>query len=142
MTIELKIRLLHNHCGLPMYAKPGDAGLDLYAIGPVTLGAYCPPITIPLAVAIQLPEGYEGQIRPRSSLSRRGIHCALGTIDSGYTGEIACVLWNCTDTPYGIQRGDRICQLVIAPVARAELVQVESLNPTPRGGAGWGSSGV
>ncbi len=99
---------------------------------------------IPTGLAIELPEGFEAQVRPRSGLAdRHGIALvnSPGTIDSDYRGEIQIILINLGSEAFEIKPGDRIAQLVIAPVARAVLVELESLSDTPRGDGGFGSTG-
>jgi len=130
---------------LPSYATDGAAGLDLRAAvrEPVTLRPGERRL-VPTGVSVQIPEGYEGQVRPRSGLAlRRGIGMvnSPGTIDSDYRGEIGVILINLSGEPQTIQRGDRIAQLVIAPVVRAELIEASALDATPRGGGGFGHTG-
>lgn len=99
---------------------------------------------IPTGLAIELPEGFEAQVRPRSGLAdRHGIALvnSPGTIDSDYRGEIQAILINLGSEAFEIKPGDRIAQLVIAPVARAALVELENLSDTPRGDGGFGSTG-
>lgn len=130
---------------LPFYAHPGDAGLDLCAAIPATLIMMPGNIVIvPTGFCVEIPEGYEGQIRGRSGNGRKGITIAqgVGTIDSGYRGEIGVQLVNLGREPFHINRGDRIAQLVIAPVARAIVVESQCLTPTERGEAGFGSTGT
>jgi dUTP pyrophosphatase len=138
--VPVKIKLTHEHAKLPTYAKVGDSGADCYALVGDVLG---PGQTwmFSLGIALELPPGHEAQIRPRSSLSARGIWCALGTIDQGYRGELAAVLLNTTPEHFRIHRGDRICQLVIAPVTRAAFVEADVLSESERGSGGFGSSG-
>jgi dUTP pyrophosphatase len=96
-------------------------------------------------IALELPEGFEGQVRPRSGLAlKQGLTClnSPGTIDSDYRGEVKVLLVNLSTELAKIRRGDRIAQLVIAPVCRATLVEVESLRQSERGGGGFGSTGV
>lgn len=100
---------------------------------------------VPTGLAVSIPPGYEGQIRPRSGLALRhgiGMVNSPGTIDSDYRGEIGLVLVNWGRTPFVIRRGDRIAQMVITLVSRAEVVEVDDLEPTPRGEGGFGHSGV
>jgi dUTP pyrophosphatase len=100
---------------------------------------------IPTGLRLAIPQGFEGQVRPRSGLAaRHGITVlnSPGTIDSDYRGEICVILINLGSEPYTISHGDRIAQLVIAPTTRAELVEVESLDTTERGEGGFGSTGV
>ena len=128
----------------PAYAHPGDAGADLLAREDVTLapGARA---TVPTGVAIALPPGYAAFVHPRSGLAaRHGLTVvnAPGTVDSGYRGEIAVTLLN-TDLEHAVElrRGDRIAQLVVQRVERAEFVEVETLPGSVRGAGGFGSSG-
>jgi dUTP pyrophosphatase len=131
---------------LPTRGSPHAAGFDLHAAveEPLTLqpGARA---TIPTGIFIAVPEGYEGQLRARSGLaSRHGIALvnAPGTVDADYRGEIRVVLINLGQEPFLIRRGDRVAQLVIAPVVRCELEQVEELAETIRGARGFGSTGT
>lgn len=130
---------------LPALATPGSAGVDLCAAikgeRVIAVGAR---ERVPTGFAIALPSGYEGQIRPRSGLAlRHGITIpnAPGTIDSDYRGEIQVILMNQGDAPFALRRGDRIAQLIVARVERAEWVEVESLDETERGAGGFGHTG-
>ena len=130
---------------LPEPATPGSAGLDLRACvpGPVVLQPGR-RVLIPTGFCVALPPGYEGQVRPRSGLAlRHGLTMlnSPGTIDSDYRGEIAVVASNLGQEPVTISRGDRIAQLVIAPVTRARLVLTDDLPATGRGGGGFGHTG-
>ncbi|HVR19415.1 MAG TPA: dUTP diphosphatase [Polyangiaceae bacterium] len=144
------VRVRVTHVGsvrvpLPEYQTRGAAGMDLRA-------AVAEPVTIPpgerrfvtTGLAIAIPDGYEGQVRPRSGLALRhgiGIVNAPGTIDADYRGEIGIVLVNHGAEPFVVEPLARIAQLVIAPVARAELEVVPSLDETERGAGGYGSTG-
>jgi dUTP diphosphatase len=133
---------------LPAYASATAAGLDLCAAleTPLTLGPG-ERAAIPTGLSIALPPGHEGQVRPRSGLaSKHGVTVlnAPGTIDEDYRGEVAVLLVNLGREPYAIAPGDRIAQLVVAPVARVALetvVQLSALGVTERGSGGFGSSG-
>jgi len=131
---------------LPSPASPGSAGFDLRAALPET--AVLGPgerLLVPTGLILEIPAGWEGQVRPRSGLALRhgiGVVNAPGTIDSDYRGEVAVILINLGAAPFPIQRGDRIAQLVIAPVARVEWEEAESLDESERGAGGFGSSGV
>ena len=130
---------------LPAPATPGSAGLDLRACvpAPITLEPGRRAL-IPTGFCIALPPGFEGQVRPRSGLALRHGLTMLntpGTIDPDYRGEIAVVAVNLGQEPVTISRGDRIAQLVIAPVCRARLVPAKDLPPTGRGGGGFGHTG-
>jgi dUTP pyrophosphatase len=148
--MKISVRRLTNGEGLPLpaYASDGAAGLDLYAALPAGQKLVLEPGArdlIPTGVQIALPEGYEAQVRPRSGLAvEHGITVlnAPGTIDCDYRGEVKALLINHGGQPFEITRGMRIAQLVIAPVARAILVEAEELGETARGAGGFGSTGI
>jgi dUTP pyrophosphatase len=130
---------------LPVYMSAAAAGLDLSAAidEPVVLapGARA---AVGTGVALAIPDGHEGQVRPRSGLARRSgvtVANAPGTIDADYRGEVVVLLVNLGAEPVTIAAGDRIAQLVIAPVSRAEVVEVDALPETDRGTGGFGSTG-
>jgi dUTP pyrophosphatase len=128
---------------LPSYATTGAAGLDLRAAEALTLKPGARAL-VATGLAMALPEHYEGQVRPRSGLAvKHGVTVlnAPGTIDSDYRGEIKVPLINHGAEDVIIMRGDRIAQLVVAPVAQVELIETDSLDETPRGVGGFGSSG-
>jgi len=130
----------------PRPATSGSAGCDLQAAvrGPVVL-APGERHLIPSGFAIALPEGYEAQVRPRSGLAlRHGVVVpnAPGTIDADYRGEISVILMNLGDEPFAIHRGDRIAQLVVAPVAAVAWEEVDALDETARGAGGFGHTGT
>ncbi|MFP4113215.1 MAG: dUTP diphosphatase [Spirochaetota bacterium] len=130
----------------PTYASDHAAGADLRAAlsEPYTIGAR-ERASIPTGVRLAIPEGYEGQVRPRSGLAaKHGVTVlnAPGTIDSDYRGELQVLLLNTSDEPYTIENGDRIAQLIIAPVSRARFVRVGGeLQTSERGEGGFGSTG-
>jgi len=131
---------------LPAPATPGSAGFDLAAAieGECVLQP-AERMLVPTGFAIAVPEGYEAQIRPRSGLAlRHGIVLpnAPGTIDSDYRGELKVILMNAGAEPFTLKRGDRIAQLVVAPVVRAEWREVSSLDETERGQGGFGHTGT
>ncbi len=145
---RVKVRRVRPNADLPLprYQTPHAAGLDLHADlpEPVQL-APLERRLVPTGLAIELPEGFEAQVRPRSGLAVKvGLTClnTPGTIDADYRGEVQVLLFNASSQPATIQRGDRIAQLVIAPVARAELLEVEALSDTDRGSRGFGSTGA
>jgi dUTP pyrophosphatase len=132
--------------GLPEYRTAGAAGLDLEAAipEPVTLQPMQRRL-IPSGLILEIPEGYEGQVRPRSGLAlRHGISMvnAPGTIDADYRGEVGVLLINLGQEPFVIEPRARIGQLVIARVARARLEEAKELGATERGGGGYGSTGA
>ena len=137
-------RLAHGRdLPLPSYASAGSAGLDLYAAaGPLSLAPGARTL-VATGLVLALPEGFEGQIRPRSGLAlKHGVTVlnSPGTIDSDYRGEIGVLLVNLGETPFVVERGMRIAQFVIAPVSRARLVEGE-VPPSDRGTGGFGSTG-
>jgi dUTP pyrophosphatase len=149
-TVAVRVMQLPHGAGLPLpgYASAGAAGLDLRAAvsdgDPLTLAPGARAL-VPTGVAIALPEGYEAQVRPRSGLAlKHGVTClnAPGTIDADYRGEIGVILINHGGEPFTVRRGDRIAQLVVAPVVQATLSLVDDLDGTVRGSRGFGSSGT
>ena len=129
---------------LPAYATAGAAGMDVVAAEDVTLpsmGRHA----VATGLALAIPEGFEVQVRPRSGLAlKHGISLpnTPGTIDSDYRGELKIILINLGAEPFEIKRGDRIAQLIIAPVQLGRMIEVESLDETVRGIGGFGSTGV
>jgi len=144
-TARLEVRLLSPLAKLPVYATEGAAGMDLAAAleAPIVLapGARA---AVPTGLAIALPRGHEGQVRPRSGLAaKHGVTVvnAPGTIDEDYRGEVRVLLVNLGQEPVTIAPGDRIAQLVVAPVTRVDVTRVETLSDTTRGDGGFGSTG-
>ena len=128
---------------LPSYATPGAAGLALRSDVALTLEPGRRAL-VPTGIALAIPEGFEGQVRPRSGLAlKHGITClnSPGTIDSDYRGEVGVILANLGNEVFAIQRGDRIAQLVIAEVTRAQLALTEALPESGRGAGGFGHTG-
>jgi dUTP pyrophosphatase len=130
---------------LPSYATEGSAGMDIRANleQTVTLQSL-ERMLVPTGLFVELPEGYEAQIRPRSGLAiKQGITClnTPGTIDSDYRGEIKIILINLSNEPQALHPGDRIAQMIIARVEQASLVLVQELNSTIRGAGGFGHTG-
>jgi dUTP pyrophosphatase len=149
MTVRIAIVPLPHFSGLPLpaYETAQAAGMDLRAAvpddAPMTLAPGARDM-IPTGLTMALPDGYEAQVRPRSGLAaKNGVTClnTPGTIDADYRGEVKVILINHGAEPFVIKRGERIAQMVIAPVTRASLVQVESLDETARGAGGFGSTG-
>jgi len=147
--VKVEIRQLPHAEGLalPAYQSADAAGLDLLAAvadnAPLVL-APGKHATVPTGLAVALPPGFEAQVRPRSGLAARHGVTVLnspGTIDADYRGEISVILINHGDAPFIIRRGERIAQMVIAPVVRAELAVAASLSATDRGSGGFGSTG-
>jgi dUTP pyrophosphatase len=133
---------------LPAYQSADAAGLDLVAAVPASAPVTLAPgerALVPTGIAISLPRGFEAQVRPRSGLAARcGITLlnAPGTIDADYRGEVVVILVNLGSAPFTVTRGERVAQLVIAPVVRAHIVEALDLDPTARGSGGFGSTGL
>jgi dUTP pyrophosphatase len=146
--VRVAVRVLPEGEGLPLpqYMTEHSAGCDLYAAldAPLTL-APGERALVPAGFAMELPPGYEAQVRPRSGLAvRHGITClnAPGTIDADYRGPVCVLLVNLGDAPFTISRGDRIAQMIIARVERAEFEPAGELGDTVRAGGGFGSTGI
>ena len=145
MTIRIAIRRLANGDGLPLpaYATGGAAGMDVVAAEDVDLAPGARH-AVATGFAFAIPAGHEVQVRPRSGLAlKHGITClnTPGTIDHDYRGEVKVILANLGQEPFQVTRGERIAQLVPAPVQRATLVEVPALDNTARGSGGFGSTG-
>jgi dUTP diphosphatase len=149
VPLRIEIRQLPHADGLPLpaYQSAHAAGLDLVAAVPDNAPLVLLPgkhALVPTGLSIALPAGFEAQVRPRSGLAaRHGVTVlnAPGTVDADYRGEIGVLLINHGAEPFTIRRGERVAQMVIASVAQAELVGVETLSQTDRGGGGFGSTG-
>ena len=145
--IEVPLQRLPHGAGLPLpsYATADAAGLDLLAAvaAPIELAPGARRL-VPTGISIALPPGYEAQLRPRSGLAlKHGVTLlnSPGTIDADYRGEVGVILINLGEVPFRLQRGDRIAQLVIAPVARLAWRESETLPESARGPGGFGSTG-
>jgi dUTP pyrophosphatase len=143
--IDIKVKRLPHGDGLPLpsYASGGAAGLDLVAAENLTLAPGARH-AVATGFAIAIPDGYEVQVRPRSGLAfKHGVTClnTPGTIDSDYRGEVKVILANLGGEAFEVRRGERIAQLVPAPVLRAVFMEVEDLDETTRGAGGFGSTG-
>jgi dUTP pyrophosphatase len=144
--VTVHVKRLNNGAGLPMpaYASDGAAGMDICAAESLTLKVG-KRHAVATGFAFAIPHGFEVQVRPRSGLAlKHGITClnTPGTIDSDYRGEVKVILANLGDEEFAIQRGDRIAQLVVAPVTHAAMVEVDTLDDTVRGAGGFGSTGI
>lgn len=141
----LKIKIINkSNNSLPKYQTPGSSGLDLHANldAPITLNKN-DIVLVPTGLFIEIPEGYEAQIRSRSSLAlKNGIFClnSPATIDSDYRGELKIILASLTDKPFTINNGDRIAQMVFAKVEKIDFEEVDSISNTQRGEGGFGST--
>ncbi|QOI99693.1 MAG: dUTP diphosphatase [Phycisphaeraceae bacterium] len=144
----LRIKRLSPAASIPAYQTEGSAGMDLSSCQPDERGVTIAPgriALIPTGLSVAIPSGYEGQVRPRSGLaSKHGVTVvnAPGTIDADYRGEVRVALINQGPEPFVVEHGMRVAQLVIAPVSRATIVEVDALDGTARGAGGFGSTGV
>ena len=147
LTVKI-LRLEHGQdLPLPAYESAAAAGLDLIAAVPADAPIVVAPgarALVPTGLALEIPHGFEGQVRPRSGLAVKhgiGVLNAPGTVDADYRGEIKVLLVNLGAEPFAVERGMRIAQLVVAPVMRAELSEAAALSKSARGAGGFGSTG-
>ena len=144
MSIEIKIKKIHPDAIIPRYVHPGDAGMDLFSCENYVLKPSERKL-FGTGLKVELPEGYEMQIRPKSGLAlKHGITVlnTPGTIDSGYRGEIGVILINHSNENYEINSKEKISQAVISRIKRAEIIEVDEIDETSRGEEGFGSTGL
>ena len=142
-TIEIKFQKLHPDAQIPSYAHIGDAGADVYTVTEMTVAPQ-KRAAIPTGLAVDIPIGYEIQVRPKSGLAlKHGITVlnSPGTVDAGYRGEIQVIVINLGDEAYTFKKGQKIAQLVLKPVIQANYVEGE-LGTSDRGVGGFGSTGL
>ena len=142
--MRIKVKKLADDAVVPDYAHPGDAGLDLYANEHVQLAPGASHM-VKTGISIQLPAGTEGQVRPRSGLAAKHQVTLLnspGTIDEGYRGEVRVILINHSKTPFIVEKGMKIAQMLVKPVHTVDVVEVDELTDTSRGEGGFGSTGM
>lgn len=142
--VIVKVKKLNSEARVPTMANPGDAAFDLYSIQDCILRPGEKKL-VSTGLALEIPDGYEGQVRPRSGLAIQNGVTTLntpGTIDSGYRGEIRIILINQGDENFHIERGMRVAQLAIRPVPQVQFVEVDELKDSKRGDRGFGSTGV
>jgi dUTP pyrophosphatase len=142
--MTVKFKLIHPDASLPGYAHEGDAGMDLKCVedAVVPVGKR---LLVRTGLVMELPDGYEAQVRPRSGLAlKKGVTVlnTPGTIDAGYRGEVGVILANFGEEPFAVKKGDRIAQVVVAPVTQPAVVEVAEIDETDRGAGGFGSTGV
>ena len=138
--MKIKIKKLKENAKLPKSHHPGDVGMDLYSMEEYTVN----PGEMHYfyhGFALEFPEGYAGIIKDKSSISKAGLHTMGGVFDAGFRGEYNTLLVNHSNEPYTVEVGDKVSQLVIFPVALAELEEVEELSESSRGMGGFGSTG-
>ena len=142
--MTLRFRKVHPDAVLPSYAHPSDAGMDVRSVEGLVLAPGRRAL-VHTGLVMLLPPGYEAQVRPRSGLALKSgvtVLNAPGTIDSGYRGEVGVILVNLGDADFQVRKGDKIAQLVIAPVTQPEVVETTEMDETDRGAGGFGSTGV
>ena len=141
--MKLSFKRIHPDAVLPSYAHPGDAGMDVRSVEDLVIPAGGRVLVHTGLVAV-IPEGYELQVRSRSGLALKSGVAVLnspGTVDAGYRGEIGVILANFGDGGFVVKKGDRVAQLVAAPVTVAEIFETDSVDATDRGAGGFGSTG-
>ncbi len=138
--LEVKIKKLHPDAKLPNYAHPGDVGLDMHSLEEATIlpGGHH---RFQNGFALEFPEGYAAIVKDKGSIAKAGLHTMGGVFDAGFRGEYNVHLVNLSDKPYTFEKGDKVAQLVILPVAHAKLVEAERLSETSRGKGQFGSTG-
>ena len=144
MTIEIKIKKTNSEAILPNYVHEGDVGMDLFSCENYILTSGERKL-FGVGLKVEIPEGYEMQIRPKSSLAlKHGISVlnTPGTIDSGYRGEVGVILINHGNRSYEVNKGEKIAQAVINKIEIVEIIEVEELSDTSRGEGGFGSTGL
>ena len=142
--MQLKVKRLNPAAILPSYARPGDAGLDLFAVKALSIAPGASAL-VPTGIAIELPPGTEGQVRPRSGLALKHAITVLntpGTVDEGYRGEVGVILINHGQTMFAVEAGMKIAQLVVTPRIQVEVAEVAALQDSERGAGGFGSTGT
>ena len=138
--MELKVKKIQKDVKLPQYGHKGDAGLDLFSSVDFVL-AEGQVEAIPTGIKIAVPEGYVGLVWDKSGVSLRGVHRLAGVIDSGYRGEVKVVMINLSHEAFVIERGMKIAQMLVQPIAKVDIVEVDNLDETSRGEGGFGSTG-
>ena len=144
MTITVRVKRLSPDAKIPTAAKVGDVAFDLYSMIDYELRPG-ERFAVPTGIAIEIPPGYEGQVRPRSGLALKEGVTVLntpGTVDSGYRGEVKTIMVNHNEEAFKITKGMRISQLAIRPVPEVEFIEVDELSDTERGAGGFGSTGA
>jgi dUTP pyrophosphatase len=138
--MKLKVKKMSPDAKLPLYGHKGDAGMDLFS----SLEYVLPKgevFAVPTGIQVEIPKGYVGLIWDKSGVSLKGVHRLAGVVDAGYRGEVKVVMINWGQSPFFIEKGMKIAQLLIQAVEEAEIVEVEDLEDSSRGEGGFGSTG-
>ena len=138
--MKIKIKKFKENAKLPQYANPGDVGMDMYAMETVVLQPGAHHIFFH-GFGLEFPTGYAAIVKDKSSVSRAGLHTMGGVYDAGFRGEYNTHIVNLSDVPYTVEEGDKVAQLIIYPVAIAELEEVDILSESVRGEGAFGSTG-
>lgn len=139
--MELKVKRIHPDAKIPVYGHPGDAGMDLFAVVDRVLGPG-EVFAVPTGIQVAIPSGFVGLIWDKSGISLKGVHRLAGVVDAGYRGEVQVVMINLGNEPFPIRKGMKIAQMLIQPVAAVAVIDSDTLDDTPRGEGGFGSTGL
>jgi len=138
--MKLKVKKMNPDAKIPVYGHKGDAGMDLFS----SLEYVLPKgevFAVPTGIQVEIPKGYVGLIWDKSGISLKGIHRLAGVVDAGYRGEVKVVMINWGQSPFFVEKGMKIAQLLIQAVEEAEIIEVEDLDDSSRGDGGFGSTG-
>jgi dUTP pyrophosphatase len=139
--MELRVKRIHSEAKLPVYGHPGDAGLDLFSVVDRDLGPG-EVFAVPTGIQVAIPAGHVGLVWDKSGISLQKVHRLAGVVDSGYRGEVQVVMINLGAAPFAIKKGMKIAQMLVQPVAALMIVDAGTLDDTPRGEGGFGSTGL
>lgn len=137
----LKVKRVHPEARLPVCGHAGDAGLDLFSVADRDI-APGEVFAVPTGIQIAVPPGHAGLVWDKSGVSLKGVHRLAGVVDAGYRGEVKVVLVNLGAAAFAVRKGMKIAQLLVQPVAAVEVAEADSLDDTPRGQGGFGSTGL
>jgi dUTP pyrophosphatase len=139
--MELRVKRIHPEAKVPVYGHPGDAGLDLFSVADRELRPG-EVFAVPTGIQVAVPAGHVGLVWDKSGISLQGVHRLAGVVDSGYRGEVRVVMINLGAGPFAVKKGMKIAQMLVQPVAAVAVVEADSLDGTPRGEGGFGSTGL
>ena len=140
-VMELRVKRIHPEAKLPVYGHSGDAGLDLFSVVDRGL-APGEVFAVPTGIQVAVPAGHVGLVWDKSGISLKSVHRLAGVVDSGYRGEVQVVLINLGAASFAIKKGMKVAQMLVQSVAAVEVVESDSLDDTPRGQGGFGSTGL